>query len=53
MSGRVPKHTENSFYQIRKSTLLAPLAVGFERIDRQHGNIPGQGLIDEQASIIT
>ena len=52
MSGRVPEHTENALYQIGESALLAPLALGLEGIDRQYGNIPREGFVDEQASII-
>ena len=52
VSGRVPEHTENPLYQIGESALLAPLALGLEGIDCQHGNISGQGFVDKQASII-
>ena len=52
MSGRIPEHAKNSLNQIGKSTLFASLALGSERIDRQHGNVSGQGFVDKQATII-
>jgi hypothetical protein len=52
MSGRISEHTENSSYQICKPTLLAFLALGYERIDRQQGNISAEGFVDKRTFVV-
>ena len=52
MRSRIAKHAESALQEITEAFLLALLAFGRQRIDRQHRRLASEGAIDKLSSVV-